>query len=434
MVCRHQELREAGRETAFTIEASRLTFGRDCLDELGERAAALGLRRVALFTDRTLVALPHHDRAHHSLRRAGLEVVTFDEVEIEPTDASIAEAARFARDVQPDGYVSLGGGSVIDTAKLADLLAEHGGPLSRWIAAPWGEAVAVPGPLAPHLACPTTCGTGSEVTGIAVFDLLAHEVKTGVASPWLRPTEALVDPECTRTLPRQVVAASGMDVLSHALESFTARPFTARAAAARATARPLSQGRNPWSDLGCAAALQVLGRHLVDGVCEPDAIDAREQLAWAASLAGIAFGNAGVHGPHGMAYAVAGRVRDYHCDGYPAGAMVPHGIAVIVSAPAVFRHTAATDPARHLQAAAWLGADVRDATPADAGAVLSARLVELMRALSLPNGLCGVGYHAEDVPALASATAPQARLLDNAPCLLDRAALEQLFTAALRYW
>ena len=178
----------------------------------------------------------------------------------------------------------------------------------------------------------------------------------------------------------------------------------------------------------------MLGRHLVDGVCEPDAIDAREQLAWAASLAGIAFGNAGVHGPHGMAYAVAGRVRDYHCDGYPAGAMVPHGIAVIVSAPAVFRHTAATDPARHLQAAAWLGADVRDATPADAGAVLSARLVELMRALSLPNGLCGVGYHAEDVPALASATAPQARLLDNAPCLLDRAALEQLFTAALRYW
>lgn len=435
MACRHHELREAGCEQAFTVDASRVTFGRGCLAELGERAAALGMRRVALFGDRTIARLEHHAVALASLRRAGLDVATFDEVCIEPTDASVIAAARFAADARVDGYVSLGGGSVIDTCKVANLLATHGGTPMRWVNAPLGEAVPVPGAVRPHIACPTTCGTGSEVTGIAVFDVLALQVKTGIASAHLRPSEALVDPDCTDTLPAQVVAASGLDVLSHALESYTARSFTRRPAPQLPGARPMSQGSNPWSDIGCETALRILGRSLVPAVCDASDRDAREQLMWAATLAGIAFGNAGVHGPHAMAYAVAGLVRDYRAPGYPdAHPLVPHGVAVVVNAPAVFRYTASACPERHLEAAGWLGAERRGAGSDDSGEVLATRLVELMRALDMPNGIGGVGYERGDVPALAARAHPQQRLLANAPRDLDAAALARLFEGALCYW
>lgn len=418
-----------GLDSAFTIDASRVTFGRGCLHEVGDRAVALGMKRVALFTDAALHRLAHFECVHDSLARAGLDVVVFEEVSIEPTDVAVREAIRFARDAQPDGYVSLGGGSVMDTCKLANLVATHPAELMDYVNAPIGAGRVVPGPLAPHIACPTTCGTGSEVTGIAIFDVRALQVKTGVASPRLRPSEALVDPECTSTLPSQVVAASGLDVLSHALESYTARPYTQRE---RASVRPMSQGRNPWSDLGCARALQILGRALVPAVQGATDHDAREQLMWAATLAGIAFGNAGVHAPHAMAYAVAGLVRDHHTPGYPSDhALVPHGISVVVNAPAVFRATASACPERHLEAAGWLGADVRGATPDDAGEVLAARLVEIMRALAMPNGIGGVGYGAHDIPALVMRTQAQQRLLVNAPRAL---ALDQLFASALCYW
>ncbi|HLL24733.1 MAG TPA: hydroxyacid-oxoacid transhydrogenase, partial [Kofleriaceae bacterium] len=346
MTCGHLAAAAAGLETAFTVDASRVTFGARALAEVGERARALGMTRIALVTDRQVRALPWFAEVLASL--AGLDVVIFDEVAIEPTDTSFEAAARFAASARVDGYVSLGGGSVIDTAKAANLYATYPAPLRTYVNAPVGDGRPVPGQLAPHIACPTTSGTGSEVTGIAIFDWLALEAKTGIASPHLRLTEALVDPRVTQTLPRSVVAASGMDVLSHALESFTARTYHARAAGPR----PMSQGANPWSDIGCREALRILGTHLVAAV-EGDA-EARAQVMWAATLAGIAFGNAGVHVPHAMAYAVAGRVRDFRVAGYPDGVLVPHGMAVAVNAPAVFRYFA-HERSRH--AAQLLGGD-----------------------------------------------------------------------------
>ena len=163
----------------------------------------------------------------------------------------------------------------------------------------------MPGPLAPHIACPTTSGTGSECTGIAIFDFVAHDVKTGIASRRLRPVLGIVDPDATRTLPATVVAASGFDVLAHALESFTARPYTQRPRPASPLARPLSQGANPYSDLACVEALRLLGVFLERAVHDARDDEAREAVMYAATLAGIGFGNAGVHVPHGMAYAVA---------------------------------------------------------------------------------------------------------------------------------
>ncbi|HEY5933627.1 MAG TPA: hydroxyacid-oxoacid transhydrogenase [Kofleriaceae bacterium] len=422
----------AGCETAFTVDTSRITFGRGALAEVGDRARSHGMRRAGLFTDTRLRGLPWFDEVRASLVAAGIEVAAFDAVAIEPTDASFEDAARFARDARLDGYISLGGGSVIDTCKAANLYATHPAALRAYVNAPLGDGQPVPGPLAPHVACPTTTGTGSEVTGIAIFDWVAHHAKTGIASPRLRPTEAIIDPRCAETLPAAVVAASGMDVLCHAVESFTARPFTKRPAPRPPTARPLSQGGNPWSDLGCREALRLLGQHLTAAVGGDG--HAREQVMWAATLAGIAFGNSGVHAPHAMAYAVAGNVRSFRVAGYPDADLVPHGMAVAVNAPAVVRHTGALAPARHLEAAALLGADVAGASETDAGERLAAAIIGLMRAIAIPNGITGVGYDRTDIPALVTGTLPQQRLLANAPCDITAPLLTTLFERALHYW
>ena len=437
MTCAHLEAIAAGCDHAFTVDASRLTFGRGALAEVGDRARAAGIRRAALFSDRTLRELPWFAEVNGSLAAAGIDVAVFDAVAIEPTDASFHEAARFAIDARVDGYISLGGGSVIDTCKAANLLATFPAPLRTYVNVPAGDGLPVPGPLAPHLACPTTSGTGSEVTGIAIFDWLALHAKTGIASSHLRPTEAIVDPRCARTMPSEVVAASGMDVLCHALESFTARPFSQRTAPASPSARPMSQGANPWSDLGCREALRLLNRYLVRAVRDASDDEAREQTMWAATLAGIAFGNSGVHAPHAMAYAVAGRatetIGEFRPTGYPDAPLVPHGMAVAVGAPAVFRHTGAVSPQRHLEAAALLGAD-SSASPSDAGELLAATVIRLMRAVGIPNGITGVGYGASDIAALVDGTVPQQRLLANAPCEMTRPVLTQLFERALQYW
>lgn len=424
-----------GCDGAFTVDSSRITFGRGCLAELGDRAGALGMRRVALFSDAAVGELDIFATARDSLLAAGLDVVSYTDVHVEPTDASFAEAARFAQESRPDGYVSLGGGSVIDTCKAANLFATYPADLLTYVNAPIGEAKPIPGPLAPHIACPTTAGTGSEVTGIAIFDLLSMEAKTGIASNALRPTEALVDPDCTASLPGGVVAAAGLDVLSHALESYTARPYVHRPAPPRPNLRPMSQGANPWSDLGCREALRLLGENLEPAVHDASDSAAREQMMWAATLAGIAFGNAGVHAPHGMAYAVAGLVRDFHPSGYPDDEpLVPHGMSVILNAPAVFRFTAEVSPERHLQAAALLGADTRDAGSDDAGEVLATQLIRIMRSVDMPNGLRGVGYTESDVAALTEGAFPQQRLLQNAPREMSKPVLAELFRNALRYW
>jgi alcohol dehydrogenase class IV len=387
---------------------------------------------VAFFTDKRVGALEHVADALASLRSAGIDVAVYDEVKVEPTDASFRAATRFAAEGRFDGYVSVGGGSVIDTCKAANLYATHPAEFLDYVNAPIGAGKPVPGALKPHVACPTTCGTGSECTGIAVFDLLEKQVKTGIASKRLRPSLALVDPTTTYSLPKNVVAASGFDVLSHALESYTARPYTLRA---KAAARPMSQGANPWSDTGCEAALKKLGTYLVRAVNDASDREARDAMMFAATLAGIAFGNSGVHVPHGMSYSVAGLVKDFRPDGYPnTEPMVPHGMSVIVNAPSVFRFTAEACPGRHLDGASWLGADTRGAAPGDSGEVLGKHLIGLMRATGIPNGISGVGYGEADVDALSAGAFAQQRLLTNSPRDVSRGDLSRLFGAAMSYW
>jgi hydroxyacid-oxoacid transhydrogenase len=432
MGCCHYYAISQGHESAFSIDISSIAFGPGVLKEAGEHARALGMKRAALFTDKRVGALECVADALASLRAAGVEVEIYDEAKVEPTDESFLAASRFAAEGRFDGYVSVGGGSVIDTCKAANLYASWPAGFLDYVNAPIGAGKAVPGALRPHIACPTTCGTGSECTGIAVFDLLSKHVKTGIASKRLKPSLALVDPTTTYTLPKNVVAASGFDVLSHALESYTARPYTLRKSGG---ARPMSQGANPWSDIGCEAALKKLGAHLVHAVNDASDREARDSMMFAATLAGIAFGNSGVHVPHGMSYAVAGLVKDFRPEGYPAAEpMVPHGMSVIVNAPSVFRFTAEACPQRHLQGAEWLGADVRGAAPTDAAEVLAGHLIKLMRSTGIPNGISGVGYGERDINALSEGTFAQQRLLTNAPRDVGRDDLGRLFRGAMRYW
>ncbi|HEU4410177.1 MAG TPA: hydroxyacid-oxoacid transhydrogenase [Polyangiaceae bacterium] len=424
-----------GNESCFSVDASSIAFGPGVLGEAGAHARELGCRRVALFTDPRVARLEPVDEVRRSLAAAGVEVEVYAGARVEPTDASLLEAARFAREGRFDGYVSVGGGSAIDTCKGAALYATYPADFLAYVNRPLGEGRPVPGPLPPHVACPTTCGTGAECTGIAVFDLVSAGAKTGIASRRLRPTMALIDPRATATLPAEVVAASGFDVLCHALESYTARPYTERPRPPTPAARPMSQGRNPFSDVGSREALALGGRFFERAVRDASDREAREAMAWAATLAGIAFGNAGVHLPHGMSYAVAGLVRDYRAPGYPPDEpMVPHGVSVVVNAPAAFRLTAPACPERHLEAAARLGAEVRGAAPGDAGEIVAGRLIGLMRAAGVPGGVAALGYGEADVEALAERAALQERLTANAPLRVGRAELAALFRGAMAYW
>jgi alcohol dehydrogenase class IV len=422
----------AGGERVFEVETARIAYGSGAIAGLGASARLLGMRRVALFSDPAVAELPRFAAARAELAAAGCDVQTYTRVRVEPTNASFADAIAFAADANADGYVSIGGGSTIDTAKAANLYATHPAEFLSYVNAPVGEGRPVPGPLRPHIACPTTAGTGSECTGIAIFDHLPLAAKTGIASRRLRPTLAIIDPDWTATLPPTVVACAGFDVLAHALESYTARPYTRRAAALPG-ARPMSQGANPFSDLACREALSILGTYFVRAVCDPHDAQARERMMFAATLAGIGFGNAGVHLPHAMAYAVAGLVRDFRPPDYPAAEpIVPHGMAVILNAPAVVRRTAPADPARHRSAASSLGAAAA-ATAGDAeiGDVLAAHIATLMRQTGMPPDLHAVGYSPADLDPLVAGTSAQRRLLENAPCAVDAALLHALFADAL---
>ncbi len=435
IVCHHQYVPTAEGDYGFEIEAPRIKYGRGVLREVGAEAKVMGLRRVALFTDERMLALEPLATVRASLAAAGVDYELYDAVHVEPTDVSFKAAIAFATAGNFDGYVSVGGGSVIDTAKAANLFATYPGEFMDYVNAPIGAGKAVPGPLRPHIACPTTSGTGAECTGMAIFDLLSMGAKTGLVSKRLRPLLGVVDPDVTRTLPATVVACSGFDVLSHALESYTAIPYTQRKRPTDVTARPMSQGANPYSDVACSEALRILGLHIVRAVNDPHDDEARERMMFAATLAGIGFGNAGCHAPHGMSYAVSGLVRDFRPPGYPQEeAMVPHGMSVIVNTPSVARFCSVANPARHLEAAAFLGADVRDASDADAGEALARRIIELMQATAMPNGIGGCGYGRDDVEALTEGAFPQQRLLANAPRAIGRAELHELFEGALSYW
>jgi hydroxyacid-oxoacid transhydrogenase len=422
-------------ETTFTMDTSSIKFGPGVTREVGYDMKQSGARRVMVVTDPNLAKSEPVTITLEALRSEGIDAVLFDQVRIEPTDVSFKEAIRFATEGRFDGYVAVGGGSVMDTAKAANLYATYPADFLAYVNPPIGEGRPVPGRLRPLIAIPTTAGTGSETTGVAIFDFQEMHAKTGIAHRVLRPAMGIVDPNNTRTLPRMAAACTGLDVLSHAMESLTALPYNQRAAPAHPGLRPAYQGSNPISDIWAARAIQMVSQNLVRAIEDPSDDEARGQMMLAASFAGIGFGNAGVHLPHGMSYPVSGMVRDYVPEGYSSDhPIIPHGMSVILNTPAVVRFTAPANPERHLYAAQLMGVDVSDARSEDAGELLASAVIALMRRTGMPNGLKGVGFGPDDVPRLVAGTLPQQRVTRLSPRPADEADLRQLFLDAMTYW
>ena len=423
------------KETAFELATSSIRFGRGVTAEVGMDLAELKARNVMVVADPNLRSSLPVTTVLESLETHRVPFKLFNAVRIEPTDESFQEGIRFATEGEFDAFVAVGGGSTIDTAKAANLYSTFPAEFLDYVNPPIGKGLPVPGPLKPLIAIPTTAGTGSETTGVAIFDRASLHAKTGIAHRRLKPTLGLIDPENTRSQPAAVAASAGLDVLSHALESYTAIPFSERPHPGRPILRPAYQGSNPISDLWSLEALRLVARYLVRAVEDPSDDEARSSMLLAASYAGVGFGNAGVHLPHGMSYPVSGMVRSFRPKGYAVDhPMIPHGMSVILNAPAVFRFTAPACPQRHLNAAAILGAETSRAKLEDAGEILAGQIIGYMQKLHVPNGLRAVGYTGDDIPALVKGTIPQHRVTKLSPRPATEEDLAQLFQNAMSYW
>jgi hydroxyacid-oxoacid transhydrogenase len=391
----------------------------------------LGARRVLLITDPGVAATGAPERVAASLRAYGVHVETYAEAHVEPTDASLREAVAAARAGGSfDGFVAVGGGSSIDTAKAVNLLTTNPGELMDYVNPPVGAGRAPSRPLRPLVAVPTTTGTGSESTTICVLDILSLRVKSGISHPWLRPVLAVVDPLLTVTQPAQVTACAGMDIVCHALESYTARPYTGFARKAAPERVPYC-GANPVSDMWAERALTLLSRSLRRAVADGADLAARTDMAMAATFAGMGFGNAGVHIPHANAYPIAGGVRGFHPAGYPGTEpLVPHGMSVALTAPAAFRFTFPACPDRHVRAAALLAPDGAGEAVDDRERLPRA-VRALMTDIGLPAGVGAVGYRADDIDELVAGALKQQRLLATAPGPVTADDLAAIFRESL---
>jgi hydroxyacid-oxoacid transhydrogenase len=402
---------------------------------VGAELVDLGKNHALVFADPNLRGLPPLAMVLESLQDNKLRFSVFDRIHVEPTDQSLAEATAAAQADDFDAFIAVGGGSTIDTAKAANLYSCYPAELLEYVNPPVGKGRPVPGPLKPLIAIPTTAGTGSETTGVAIFDYLPLHAKTGIAHRRLKPTLGLIDPENTRTVPPAVAASAGLDVFSHAIESFTALPFSQRPRPERPIMRPAYQGSNPISDLWSLEALRLTATYLRRLVQDSSDDEARAAMMLAAAYAGIGFGNAGVHLPHGMSYPVSGLVRNYRHPGYKVDhPLVPHGVSVILNAPAVYRFVSSACPERHLKAAEILGAKVSGARAEDAGKILADRALELMRDLHVPNGLRDLGYQTSDIPALVQGTLPQHRVTKLSPRPAGPDDLAKIFEEAMVAW
>ncbi len=422
-------------ETAFSIDTSSIKYGPGVSEEAGYELKRLGAKRVMVLTDHNVSDTEILQKVMKSIKQYEIDSFLYDSVRIEPTDKSFKDAIKCAQEGAFDGFLAVGGGSSMDTAKAANLYSTYKAQFLTYVNDPIGAGESVPGPLRPLVAIPTTTGTGSETTGVSIFDYLEIKAKTGIAHRFLRPSVGLIDPEATHTLPSMVIACSGLDVLCHGLESYTALPYSNRIAPEEPGGRPSYQGSNPISDVWSSKAIEMVGENIVQAVNEPDNQEARANMLLAATYAGIGFGNAGCHLPHGMSYPVSGMVSEFIPKGYlGTGPIIPHGMSVALNAPSVFKFTATSNPDRHLEAAKFLGEEVSGSDKNRAGEILADAVTNIMRQIEMPNGLRSVGYSEKDVDKLVEGTLPQHRVTKLCPIAFSKDDLKNMFLDAMDLW
>lgn len=423
-------------EIGFEMAASNIRYGKGITSEIGMDLKDLGVRKTMFVTDPNISKLPMKDTVIDSMEKEGVEYIVYDQTRVEPTDKSFKDAIAVAIDNDVDSFVALGGGSVIDTAKAANLYSTYPtDDFLLYVNAPIGRGAPVPGPTKPLFAIPTTAGTGSETTGVAIFDLEEMHAKTGIASRQLKPTLGIVDPLNTISMPPMITASTALDILTHAVESYTAIEYTSRPRPERPIHRPAYQGSNPISDMWAVKAMEIMAKYFFTAVEQPENEEARGMMALAAAFAGVGFGNAGVTLPHGMSYPVSGMVREYIAPDYISDhPIIPHGISVAINAPAVFRFTGSANPKRHLEAARALGADTDSIKETEGGELLADTMIGYFKRFNIPNGLKDVGFTEADIPKLVEGTLPQHRVTKLSPRPAGEKELAALFKDAMQYW
>ncbi len=416
----------------ITFQTPRLLLGENATQEIGFELRRLGISSTLIVTDPTVARIGVPERIRNLLDAEGIKTKIVDGTQVEPTDEGCQALADSLAGTEVESFVAVGGGSAIDTAKVLNLLLSFpGATLHDYVNQPIGRGRSVPGPLKPFVAVPTTAGSGSECTAMVALGIAGLNVKTGIADRALTPTLAIIDPLNTVTVPAAVTAAGGFDVLTHACESYTTRAYDRRPAYQSPADRPIYIGANPISDIWVEHALKLLGKYFVRAVLNPDDVEARTAMSHAAVYAGMGFGNSGTHIPHACAYPIAGLVSEYRPRDYEVDhAMVPHGEAVVVTAPAAFEYTYDACPERHLRAAELLGASVSGITTRSGKDVLPGAISELIRATAGPPGISTFGFDRKDIPALVEGAIKQTRLLSGCPRVAGPEQITRIFEAS----
>ena len=371
-----------------------LRMGAGLAGELGQITRPICGDRVLLVTDPGMMATGLVQQATDCLRASGVEVTLFDQVQADPPEEIVLQAAQQA--LGKTGVIGFGGGSSLDVAKLAALLAASNQPLAE--AYGIGNAQ---GPRLPLVLVPTTAGTGSEVTPISIVTTGASE-KMGVVSPLLLPDMALLDPELTLGLPAHVTAATGIDAMVHAIEAYAS----------------VNANNNPISRALAVEALGLMGRMLLRAVQKPDDLEARTGMLLGSMLAGQAFANSPVAAVHALAYPIGGHYK------------VPHGLSNALVLPHVLRFNAQVAPQAYAALLPHVFPDLPAMSVAEAALQFAESMADLSRACGLEQGLRDMGIAREALPILARDAMNQTRLLVNNPRPVDEAAALKIYEAA----
>ena len=392
--------------------AGQLLFGRNATQHLGEVVIGLNLRRLLLVTDPTLVRAGLVDPVLGPLSEAGVTVELFTGGEPEPSLRAAFSAIGAGRDFRPDGVLGLGGGSNMDLAKVTATVLAHGGTPGMY----FGDCK-IPGPILPLLCVPTTAGTGSEVSAAAVLTDTENQMKMGILSNHLRPRVAVVDPLLTASCPAKVTADSGIDALTHAIEAYTAVD--------NATfplppgERSVYQGKHPFGDMLAEKAIALVGRHLRAAVKDGQDLEAREGMALAATMAGLAFSNVGVAAVHALEYPVGGAT---HCS---------HGAGNGLLLPYVMRYNLPVRVRAFAAIARLLGEDTSGLSEANAAERAIAAVEKLRQDIGIPARLGELGVKAEQLRGFAEKAFAVKRILRVNPREVTAESLEGILRDAL---